>query len=165
MLALGFGPGHAGAHALADKGALKLRQRGHDVENQLARGRGRVDVFLVGDEVHAQALEFLQRVDQRLDGAGEAVVAPDQHRVELPFLGGGHHAFVLGPFLAGTRGLVDVFFDDGEAPPLGILAQRPQLRLWVLPFVEGGDAGVEGHARGLVGRFGGHRGYQKGNPF
>ncbi len=50
----------------------------HDVENQLARGRGGIDVFLVGDEAHAQALKFLQRVDQRLGRAGKAVVALDQ---------------------------------------------------------------------------------------
>lgn len=34
-----FGTGHAGAHALADKGALNLGQRGHDVQNQFACGR------------------------------------------------------------------------------------------------------------------------------
>lgn len=53
MLTLRFSPRHAGAHALADKRTFRLRQRGHDVENQLARGRGGVDIFLVRDEVYA----------------------------------------------------------------------------------------------------------------
>ena len=79
-----------------------MGQRGHDVENQLARGRSGIDVFLVGDEVHAQALEFLQCIDQRLGRARKPVVAPDQYHIELPFLSGGHHVFVLCPFLAGA---------------------------------------------------------------
>lgn len=95
-------------------------------------------------------------VDQRLGGARKPVVAPDQYRVELPFLGRRHHPSILGSFIAGTRGLVYVFFDHGEAPPLDVFAQRPQLRSRVLAFVEGGDAGVEGYALGLVSQVNGY---------
>ena len=46
-----------------------------------------------------------------------------------------------------------------------VMAQGPQLRLGALAFVEGGDAGVEGHALRQVGRFGGHRGLSKRSSF
>ncbi len=40
--------------------------------------------FLKADEVDAQRPEFHERVHERLGRAGDAVVAPHQHRVDLP---------------------------------------------------------------------------------
>jgi hypothetical protein len=52
VLALRFGPGRASAYALANERALKLSQRSHDVENQLALGRGSVDVYYFTTPAH-----------------------------------------------------------------------------------------------------------------
>jgi len=54
-LPLGLGPRHPSFHALTDQGPLKLGERRHHRKNQLALGRGGVNVFLMGDKVHTQA--------------------------------------------------------------------------------------------------------------
>jgi hypothetical protein len=135
VLALGLGPLHPRPHPLGDQGPLELGQARHDAEEELAlRGRG-VRALVVADEVDAQALELGERVDQLAQGAGEAVVAPDQQDVELPPAGGLEHGAVLLAVVAGPAGEIDILVRDGEAAPLGVLAQLPQLRLRVLPSV------------------------------
>ena len=39
-------------------------KRNADLKQQLARWRGGVDVLLIGNKIDAQALEFLQGIDQ-----------------------------------------------------------------------------------------------------
>src|SRR6266849_9846607 len=55
-LPLGLGPRHPRFHALTDQSPLKLGERRHHRKNQLALVRGGVNVFLVGDKVHTQAM-------------------------------------------------------------------------------------------------------------
>nr|GEX01774.1 zinc-type alcohol dehydrogenase-like protein [Tanacetum cinerariifolium] len=176
VLALGFGPRHTGAHALADERALKLGQRGHDVENQLARGRGGVDVFLVGDEVHAQALEFLQRVDQRL-GAAAASRGPGLcrgwrrgRRGRRVWTGISHH-----PRAAALPDRTGQSARSRHPPALPFDRSRPHLFDVVSrrgeppgPSAAGGRAAADGlSARGLgqpaATRSGGLRGHAAGN--
>jgi hypothetical protein len=127
-------------------GRSALPQRGHDAEQQLALRGGGVRPLVVADEVDAQALKLGERVDQLAQGAGEAVVAPDQEHVELPAAGGLEHGAVLGAIVAGAARVVDVLAFDREAPALGILAQLPELRLRVLPPVDRRYPRVDGGA-------------------
>jgi hypothetical protein len=82
-LSLGFGPRHPGFHPLTDQGTLKLGERGHDREHQLALWGHGVNVFLIRDNVHAPAVEFVQRLHQRLGRPGQPIVPPDQHHIEV----------------------------------------------------------------------------------
>ena len=127
-------------------GRSALPQRGHDPEQELALRGGGVRALVVADEVDAQALKLGERVDELTQGAGEAVVAPDQEHVELPAAGGLEHGAVLGAIVAGAARVVDVLARDGEAAPLGVLAQLPQLRLRVLPAVDRRHPCVNGRA-------------------
>src|SRR3954454_10162387 len=93
--------------------------------------------------------------------AGEAVVAPDQHHIELALARGLEEPLVPGPRLGRAGGVVDELADHGEAAALGVLAQRPELGLGVLAAVLGRDPGVQAGAEVLVGSEC-HEGYQKG---
>src|SRR3954453_15033346 len=160
-LALRLGPGHPRLDALADERALELGQVGHHAEHELALRRGRVHVLLVADERYAPRLELAERVDQRPGGAGEAVVAPDQHDIELALTRGLEEPLVPRPRLGGARGVVDELADDAEAAALGVLAQGPELGLGVLAAILGRDPGVQAGAEVLVGSQC-HEGYQEG---
>src|SRR3954449_10825685 len=94
-------------------------------------------------------------------GAGEAVVAPDQHHIELALARGLEQPLVPRPALGGAGGVVDELADHGEAATLCILAQGSELGLGVLAAVLGRDPGVEPGAQVVVGSEC-HRGYQKG---
>src|SRR3954447_21709250 len=92
-------------------------------------------------------LELAQRVDQRPGRAGEAVVAPDQHDIELALARRLEQPLIPRPRLDGARGVVDEFPDHAEAATLGVLAQGPELGLGVLAAVLGRDPGVEAGAQ------------------
>jgi hypothetical protein len=136
VLALGLGPLHPRLHPLGDQRALELGQARHDAEQELALRGGGVRALVVADEVNPEALELRERIDELAQGAGEAVVAPDQQHVELPPAGSLEHGAVLLAVVAGAAGVVDILVGYGEATPLGVLAQLPQLRLRVLPPVD-----------------------------
>ena len=69
------------ARALGDKPPLEVGNRPEDVEYQLAGGRGRVDAFLETDQVDVVRLEVLDRFEQLLEGAPEAVETCDTETV------------------------------------------------------------------------------------
>ena len=60
-VALDFGPDgiEAGAHPLPDHRPLEFRERTRNLEKQLARRRGRVEVLLIEVEVDTDCLEIL----------------------------------------------------------------------------------------------------------
>ena len=65
-LALGASPRHACLDPVAHQCAFKLGERGQHREDHLPlRGR-RVNVFLIGDKIHTQAVELVQGLHQRL---------------------------------------------------------------------------------------------------
>src|SRR4051794_24344979 len=136
-LALCLGPGHTGLHPLTDQGTLELGQVGHHPEHQLPLRRGRVHVLLVADEGDTSRLELSKRVDQGAGRASEAIVAPDEHDIELALARRLEELLVLGPRLSGAGGAVDELADHAEAATLGVLAQRTQLGLGVLAAVLG----------------------------
>ncbi len=66
----------AGNHPFADNLPLELRHSADDLEEHPAsRGRG-VDGFLMGQELDAEALEFLECHDEMFEAAGESIEAP-----------------------------------------------------------------------------------------
>jgi hypothetical protein len=84
-----------------------------------------------------------QGVDQGLGGAGEAVVAPHQHHVDLAPARRLEQPLVARPVVPRPRGVVDELGGDGEAAAVGVVTELPQLGLGVLALVVGRDAGVE----------------------
>src|SRR4051794_18142362 len=105
------------------------------MKEQPAHRRGGVDRLGVADEVDAEIPEFLKRGDERPEGAGEAVVFPDQHAIEAPPACVGHHGLELrrplaAPRVAGDR--LDVLAINDEAATLGVVPQLAQLQLRVL---------------------------------
>src|SRR5262245_19529520 len=86
-LALSASPRHARLDSLANQGALKLGERGQDREDRLPLRSRRVDVFLIGDKIHPQAMELVQGLHQRLGGSGKAIVPPDQHHIDVALPG------------------------------------------------------------------------------
>ena len=58
-----------------------MGDRSKDMEHQFAGGRGRVDAFLEADQVDVVRLEVLNRFEQFLEGAPEAVEAGDTEAV------------------------------------------------------------------------------------
>ena len=63
--------------SLSDQVPLQLRDGRHNREKCLAQRTGRVDVLLVGDELHTELAEFFEREQQMLCASSEAVEAPD----------------------------------------------------------------------------------------
>ena len=76
MLALAFGIGHPGPDSLGDDVALELGHGGDDLEDEFARGRGSVEVVIVGYEVDPQGVELVEGGDQVLEGPREPVELP-----------------------------------------------------------------------------------------
>ena len=58
-----------------------MGDRSKDMEHQFAGGRGRVDALLEADEVDVVRLEVLDRFEQFLERATEAVEADDTKAV------------------------------------------------------------------------------------
>src|SRR5215475_4170525 len=56
-LALGASPRHARLNPVTHQDAFKLGERGQHREDHLPLRRRRVDVFLIGDKIHPQAVE------------------------------------------------------------------------------------------------------------
>jgi hypothetical protein len=81
---------------------------------------GGVNVFLVGDKVHAETLELFEGVDQRLSRACQAVTAPHQDHVDLTLFGCCYQRPVLRAILLHTTGILNVFPYRDKAPMLGI---------------------------------------------
>src|SRR3954447_15446312 len=106
-------------------------------------------------------LELSKRVHECPRRAGEAVVAPDQHDIELALARRLEEPLVPWSALGRAGGVVDELSDDGEAATLGVLAQGPELGLGVLAAVLGRDPRVEAGAEVVVGSEC-HGGYQKG---
>src|SRR3954469_18091724 len=92
--------------------------------------------------------------------AGEAVVAPDQHHIELALARGLEEPLVPGPRLGRAGGVVDELTHHGEAATLCILAQGSELGLGVLAAVLGRDPRVEASSEVVVGSQC-HEGYQE----
>ena len=67
--------------ALGDQPPFEVSNRREDVEHQFAGSRGRVDAFLEADQVDVVRLEVLDRFQQFLEGAPEAVEAGDAEAV------------------------------------------------------------------------------------
>ena len=61
--------------ALGDQPPLEVGNRPEDMKHQLAGGRSRIDAFLEADQVDAVRLEVLNRFEQFLERAPEAVEA------------------------------------------------------------------------------------------
>ena len=66
MLSLLLGIRHAGLDPLHDDVPFELGHGGDDLEDEFARGRGSVEVVLVGYEVDPQGVELVEGVDQPL---------------------------------------------------------------------------------------------------
>ena len=79
--------GQARAHPPPNQLALELRNRREDPEHQPAVRGGRIHALVKADEVNSERVELAQGVHQLPQGACEAVIPVDQHRVELPSLG------------------------------------------------------------------------------
>ena len=69
------------AGALGDKPPLEVGNRAKDMEHQLAGSRGRIDALLETDQVDVAHLETVDRFEQLLEGAPEAVEAGDAEAV------------------------------------------------------------------------------------
>jgi hypothetical protein len=161
-LPLRLSSGHARFYSLAYKRALELGEVRHHAEYELALRRGRVHVLLIADESHSPRLELAERIDECPGRAGEAIVAPDQHHIELALAYGLEKLLVLLPGLGRTGGMVDILPHHAEAAPLGILAQGLQLGLGVLSPILGRYAGVEAGAEVFVGSVCHRGGIKKG---
>jgi len=61
---LSFGSCHTGFDAFTHQSTFKLGQRGHHGKDQFPLRRGGVDVLLIGNKIDAQAMEFLQGINQ-----------------------------------------------------------------------------------------------------
>lgn len=139
-----LGPRHPRFHPVADEGTLELGQARHDGEDHLPLGSAGVDPLLVGDEVHSPALELLQGVDERLGGSGEAVIAPDQHRVHLPLPHCLEQPPVAAPFLSRAGRVIDELLHHLDLPDAGVVAQLHELGFWVLSGVVGRNPRIDG---------------------
>src|SRR5260370_19653580 len=102
-LAEGPRPLQAGPDAVADQRTLELPDRGHNVEDQLTRGSGGVDVFFHRDKGHPAPAQVIQSLDELLDGAGGAVEPLDDDGFEPSPRGVGQEPAELGPMLLGAR--------------------------------------------------------------
>ena len=109
MLPLALGVGHAGFDPLHDDVSFELGHGGDDLEDEFARGRGSVEVVLVGYEVDPQGVELVESVDQVLERSREAIEFPDGQDLELSSLSGNHHFIERRPFgVFAAEALVDV---------------------------------------------------------
>ena len=128
-------PCHAGADPFGNQRTLELGQAGEDRKDQPALGGRGVDVFLMGDEVDAEGLELGERGHERHEGPGEPVVAPDQHDIQAMQASRLEQVAVTGTVVVSAGGPVDELTDHPKPAVRGILAERPELRLRVLPLV------------------------------
>ena len=94
---------------LSDEPPLEVGDCPEDMEHQLAGGRGRVDAFLEADQVDVVRFQVLDRFEQLLEGAPEAIQAGDTQAVA--------GAGMVNEFALSTRGagLVDGGFGADEA--------------------------------------------------
>ena len=83
-----------------------------DAEDECSLWGRRVDVLLKGDEVHAEASELVEGVDEGLGRAGEAVVSPDEDDVYLSFSNIVEEELVIGSVFVGAGGVVYVLAGD-----------------------------------------------------
>ena len=123
-----------------------MGKRCEDTEDECSLWSGGVDVLLIADEVHAEVSELVERIDEGLGGAGEAVVSPDEDDVHLSLSCVVKEALIVSSVFVRACGVVNVFVDDVESSTLGVLSKLEELGFWVLAFVEGGDSGVDGDA-------------------
>src|SRR4051794_28077265 len=77
LAASGQGSPDAGIGALADDRPLELREGPEDMEEELTCGGGRVDRFSERAKADAFKLQRVDRLDQLLHRAGQAVELPD----------------------------------------------------------------------------------------
>jgi len=142
MLSFPLGVGHAGLDSLYDDVSLELGHSGDNLEDELARGRGGVEVVLVGYEVDAQGVELVEGVDQVFEGPREPVELPDGQDFELSSLCGDHHFIEgrpIGVFAA--EALVDINLVELPAGSADELLELLELQVYLLPA--GGDACVD----------------------
>src|SRR5713101_3603688 len=119
-------------HSFCDQVSLKLRDRPHDVKQQLTRGCRGVDPLGVRNEVNPQGFEFIQTVHQMLNGASETVELPDQDDIESPLAGIIHECVKLGtPTLGATHAFIHEFVAAAK-PLFGIAPQVFELHVAAL---------------------------------
>ena len=76
--------GQSGLGALANEIALELSQRAEDVKDELAPGGGGVDLLGEGLEANSPLGQRRHHLDQMLEGAAQAIEAPDHEGVPGP---------------------------------------------------------------------------------
>lgn len=95
------------------------------------------------DELDPEGVKFAKSIDQLTQAASEAVVAVDNHGIDLAPAARGQHAVQLGPTLTcAAYASVDVLVDNLPAAAGAVLAQLGKLHLRVLAGV-GADTGVQ----------------------
>ena len=92
---------------------------------------------MIGDEVHAQAVELVQGAHQGLRRAGKLVIAPDQRDIHLPLASHLQQGSVPGTVLPRPTGILDVLAHAQEPSTRGIFPEGEELGLRVLAFVRG----------------------------
>src|SRR5262245_2502138 len=118
--------------ALADHGALKLTEGACDLEQQLAVGRGGIDVLLIEIQIDAHGLEWLDALEKVNPRSSQAVNGPGHHHVEFAPAGILEHAIkpraLVAAFGTAYAG-VSISLHDGPAPALGNLLELADLVL------------------------------------
>src|SRR5262245_775146 len=116
--------------ALTDHRALEFAKCSCDLEEQLASGRGRVEVLLLQIQIHTYCLEMLdgaEKVDQR---PPEPIDRPGHHHIETPPTGVVEHRVkpwaLISP-LGATDAGVSVNLHDLPAAALRDLPELPNL--------------------------------------
>jgi hypothetical protein len=155
----GAGGGESRFGALPDEFAFELRQRRENPEDELAAGRGGVDVCpLTGEhfETDPPVGEVLRGIDEVAEVPAEPVELPDEQDVPLSqgFEAGQQPRPVVA--LAGCLVVVEVFRPHARCDE-GIF-----LEVEYLAAVGLGDAGVADEEGGFHG-IGGNRGRERGN--
>src|SRR5439155_27256258 len=140
--ALGASATKTGTDPFHDQAPLQLRDGGDDREDRLAEGRTRINLFAERDEFHAQVMEEVERLDQMVHRAPEAVEGGDHDHIDAPGLHLGHELVEGGPALLGARDArVDELAHVGPASCPAVVAEI--VKLVVAGLVGGGDPRVE----------------------
>jgi hypothetical protein len=136
----GAGMGYSGPDTLGDQIALKLRDRAHDVKQQLAAWSGGIDAFGVADEINSQGPEILKAIDQMLHGAGKTIKFPDQDDIKVAFAGVLHQLVQLWTATLGSA-YTDFHILEGACETGSIAPEIFELH--VATLVQGANASVK----------------------
>ena len=141
-----FEPGaaHAGLDSFDDQIPFELGDRADDDHDGPAQRAAGVDVLPEAYEFDAQAIQFVEQLEEMHHGPGDPVESPDQNDIETSAAGIGHHLIEARPLGFRATDSVRVLLRDLETALGGHLAQVIDLGLRVL--VDAGDPQVKGGA-------------------